>query len=367
MRPWISRFLWMMAGAGLVGLLLWSAGVTMAQPPVPHAVIEGDDCLSCHQAGATGAPRLAWDHLGRGNDDCLRCHDLSGALAVEIPHTLTGRDDCLSCHQEGVGASPMLTGNHVEYANEQCQECHALSALAEAEEIAPIPVPQISRIGLGDSTCASCHQLIFADEAHALFTGQPVGDAEAGAALFAQTCATCHGEDGAIAVGEDGVIINAEAYWGEHDDATILQDVGLGSPGQMVAFAQDYGGPLSWEEILNLVAFIRGWGPMTPPPGMPTFGPGFSAGVLPILRQECISCHSADRPLGGWDGSSYTGVMGTGRHAPTVIPGDPDSSLLAQKLLDTQPTGLPMPPSGPLPQEQIQAVIEWIQAGAPNN
>ncbi len=368
MKRWISRLVWMLAGMGLVGLLLWSARVTLAQPPVPHAVGVGDDCLSCHQAGAFDAPRVAWDHLGRGNDDCLRCHDLVGALAAPIPHTLVGRDDCLSCHREGVGASPMLSGSHVDYDNAECNQCHTLSPLAEAEAI-PIPEPEAetTHTSLGDNTCASCHQLIFADEAHALFTGQPVGDVQAGAAMFAQTCATCHGADGTTPVGDDDTVINAPSYWGEHDDASILQDIGLGSPGQMAAFAQDYGGPLSWDEILSLVAFVRGWGPMTPPPGILAFGPSFSAGVLPLFQQECVSCHSSDRPLGGWDGSSYTGVMGTGRHAPTVIPGDADNSLLVQKMLDTQPSGLAMPPSQLLPQEQVQVVIEWVQAGAPNN
>ena len=370
-KRWTSRIVWMLAGMGLAGLLLWSARVTLAQPPVPHAVGVGDDCLSCHQAGAANAPRVSWDHLGRGNDDCLHCHDLVGTMAASIPHTLVGRDDCFSCHREGVGASPMLSASHVDYDNEQCSECHPLSPLAEVEAI-PIPEPEpeseeTTHTALSDNPCVSCHQLVFADDAHALFTGQPVGDAEAGAAMFAQTCATCHGEDGDTPVGENDAVVNVSTYWGEHDDATILQDVGLGAHGQMAAFAQDHGGPLSWDEILNLVAFVRGWGPMTPPPGILAFGPSFSAGVLPVFQQECISCHSSDSPLGEWDGSSYTGVMGTGRHAPTVIPGDPDNSLLIQKMLDTQPTGLPMPPSQLLPQEQVQAVIDWIQAGAPNN
>jgi hypothetical protein len=57
-------------------------------------------------------------------------------------------------------------------------------------------------------------------------------------------------------------------------------------------------------------------------------------------------------------------VVGSGAHGPAVIPGDPQGSLLAQKLLGTQAEGAIMPPAGALPQSKIQIILDWIAAGA---
>ncbi len=99
--------------------------------------------------------------------------------------------------------------------------------------------------------------------------------------------------------------------------------------------------------------------PATRPPGVP---PSFVADVLPLFERECNACHGN---LGGWDGTSYEEVMNSGDHGPTVIPGDPEGSLLAQKLLGTHREGLIMPPAGKLADHQIQMVLDWIEAGAP--
>jgi hypothetical protein len=56
--------------------------------------------------------------------------------------------------------------------------------------------------------------------------------------------------------------------------------------------------------------------------------------------------------------------MTTGNNAPVVIPGDPENSLLAQKLLGTQETGGIMPPGQQLPDDEIQLIVDWIAAGA---
>jgi hypothetical protein len=61
------------------------------------------------------------------------------------------------------------------------------------------------------------------------------------------------------------------------------------------------------------------------------------------------------------------GVMESGDNAPVVIPGDPKGSLLVQKMLGTQTVGSQMPIAQLLPPEQVQVVIEWVLAGAPDN
>jgi len=340
--------------AGLLTLLVWAAS-TWAQPAIPHAAQEGDDCLGCHQAGVAGAPRLAWDHLGRGNEDCQYCHLFSGALAGEIPHPVIGRDDCLACHREGVGGTPKLSGNHVDYTNEECRSCHVPSAAALEPTPIPTPVPTVIPAPSDASNCVACHQLIFADAEHALFTGQPISDPEAGAALFAQLCVQCHGEDGTTPVGEEDAVINAEAYWSTHDDAAILFDIGAGSHGEMAAFAETYDGPLSWDEILNLAAFVRSWGTVAPPHEIPTMaGPTYADTIGPLLTENCGACHGGTAGLTVTD---YASLMAGATSGPVIVPGDPEAS----RIVEVQRGGH----FAQLSEPDLDRLVEWIADGAP--
>ncbi len=59
--------------------------------------------------------------------------------------------------------------------------------------------------------------------------------------------------------------------------------------------------------------------------------------------------------------------MKSGDHAPVVVAGDSKGSLLAQKMQGTQTRGSLMPPNGKLAADEIQAILDWIAAGAPDN
>jgi hypothetical protein len=59
--------------------------------------------------------------------------------------------------------------------------------------------------------------------------------------------------------------------------------------------------------------------------------------------------------------------MTSGDNAPVVIPGDPEGSLLGQKLLGTHTEGTIMPRGGMLPENEIQVILDWIEAGALEN
>jgi uncharacterized membrane protein len=92
--------------------------------------------------------------------------------------------------------------------------------------------------------------------------------------------------------------------------------------------------------------------------------PSFANDVLPLFEKKCVVCHGV---LGGWDGTTYEAVMNTGDHAPVVIPGDVENSLLAQKILGTHEEGDIMPPGGKMPEDEINLILDWIAAGAPDN
>ncbi len=352
MMRWIIRYRWPMALTLVLVALLSIAGTIAAQPPVPHAVMPGEDCLSCHQSGATGAPKVSWDHLGRSNEDCVHCHQVSGAPSGEIPHPVAGREDCLSCHYDGVGNTPGLTSSHVDYTNDECQQCHLPSAAAAEPTPIPAPVTEEGHASTSAESCISCHQLIFADAEHALFTGQPVGDAQAGATLFVQLCAGCHGEDGATPVGNENAVVNAEAYWSTHDNATVLQDIGAGSHGEMTAFAETYDGPLSWEEILDLAAFVRSWGSLAALAS--SEAPTYANTVGPLLTGRCGACHGGSAGLTVTD---YASLLAGSSAGPVVAPGDPDGSRIVEVQRGEHYVLLNAP--------ELERLIEWIASGAP--
>ena len=85
------------------------------------------------------------------------------------------------------------------------------------------------------------------------------------------------------------------------------------------------------------------------------------AEVVEVLEPSCGRCHGG---FGGWSMEDYDSFINGGDNGPVVLPGDPDGSVLAQKLLGTQTFGGMMPPNGALPPAEIQLVIDWIAAGA---
>jgi mono/diheme cytochrome c family protein len=201
----------------------------------------------------------------------------------------------------------------------------------------------------------ACHQLIFTDEQHALFTGQPLGGTEAGAVLYAQLCAHCHGEDGTTPVGDEGTVINSEEYWSTHDDAAILLDIGAGAHGEMTAFAQAYGGPLSWEEILDLTSYVRAWGPVSTSHEIPAAGgPTYAAPIGPMLTEQCGDCHGG---AAGLTVTDYASLMEGADSGPVIVPGDPDASRIVEVQRDEH--------YARLTEAELTLLIEWITDGAP--
>lgn len=90
----------------------------------------------------------------------------------------------------------------------------------------------------------------------------------------------------------------------------------------------------------------------------------FSADILPLFEAECASCHGV---FGGWSVDDYGNVMRDGNSGPAVVPGDPEGSLVVQLLRHPDRRLMPPAPAGPLAAHEIQLVVGWIAAGAPDN
>ena len=407
----------------LVGLaaIFWSVSNITAQPPIPHAVPPGIDmdCLSCHQAGVAEAPRLAWDHLGRSNDDCQQCHAISGNFSVPIPHDIEGQEECHDCHLDGSAGAPRVAGVHASYTVDTCQTCHPPMRIvapevqqAEGQEKVTAEVGEDAGEDVEaveaevevvspphtDPGCQKCHWQMAQEETHQGVAAAEMLPADQGAALFADHCAGCHGEDGqdeaysaeVLALktllddpeadvdeealeemmADQGVVLNDAAYLSSQDDARVMQAIiGIDRENEQHVFAETYGGPLTWADVAAVAAYIRTWDEIGPPQPQPAGGrvPNYAEDVLPIFAESCAgNCH-LDKQRGDWSIENYETVMTSGKNAPVIIPGDPDNSLLAQKLQDRQDIGKQMPLKELLPPDQIDLILEWIRAGAPNN
>ncbi len=91
----------------------------------------------------------------------------------------------------------------------------------------------------------------------------------------------------------------------------------------------------------------------------------FDEKVAPLLAEHCLKCHSheAGKAKGGLVLDSRTGWMTGGDSGPSIVPGDPDSSLL-HEVVTYENLDLQMPPDGKLPDEAIAVLRQWIESGA---
>jgi cytochrome b subunit of formate dehydrogenase len=109
--------------------------------------------------------------------------------------------------------------------------------------------------------------------------------------------------------------------------------------------------------------------PLTPTPRptpVPTQAPELGEGVSSdswegkyqaMFRNRCGSCHGSTA-VGGLNLATYENALAGGDNGPSIVPGDPDASVLVQ----VQAAG---GHPGQLTIDELNEVIEWIKAGAP--
>jgi cytochrome b subunit of formate dehydrogenase len=106
--------------------------------------------------------------------------------------------------------------------------------------------------------------------------------------------------------------------------------------------------------------------PFTPTPSpvpvpTATTGPGglnsWDGGISQLFASRCGACHVQGN-LGGLSLATYQSALKGGSRGPAIVPGDPDTSVLVQIQ---SAGGHP----GQLSQSELNQIIRWIQAGAP--
>ena len=91
----------------------------------------------------------------------------------------------------------------------------------------------------------------------------------------------------------------------------------------------------------------------------------FALDVAPVIVQNCSGCHvNAQNNRGGLNMTAFAGWIRGGDSGNLFVPGDPDASLLVQKLKGTA-GGARMPQNRPpLPDDVIEKIATWIREGA---
>ncbi len=88
----------------------------------------------------------------------------------------------------------------------------------------------------------------------------------------------------------------------------------------------------------------------------------FETAIRPVLVANCYDCHAEER-MGGLRLDSREGLLKGGKSGPALVPGDPDKSLIIQAIRHTRET-LKMPKGGRLKPAEIDALTQWVNAGA---
>lgn len=290
--------------------------------PVAGANLFAENCTDCHGISGQGGPNPS----------------LSGDTIAPISSSeyLKTRDDAtirniISNGQPDFGMSPFGSENGGPFDDEQLDAIVAFIRNWETSPPAEAPTASV-------------------DVQTPIPTAAP--PSLTGGQLFAIACASCHGS-----LGEGGVgsAFNTKEFQSGRDDQVLFDTISNGHTATpMVA----WGDNLSANQIELLVRFIR------------TLDPDYAASltysgrVSIIFEEKCQACHNPQKTRGGWDSTSYQSTMTSGDNGPVIIPGNVADSILAQSILGQ---GFQMPPIESLSQSDIQMILDWITAGAPEN
>src|SRR5438094_7845182 len=85
--------------------------------------------------------------------------------------------------------------------------------------------------------------------------------------------------------------------------------------------------------------------------------------AVALLIQKCLGCHNDKKSSSGLSVETRTSALTGGNRGPAVVPGRPQDSLVVTAIRQTG--ALKMPPTGKLPDSEIQVIEKWIASGAP--
>jgi mono/diheme cytochrome c family protein len=91
----------------------------------------------------------------------------------------------------------------------------------------------------------------------------------------------------------------------------------------------------------------------------------FARDVQPILQQQCVKCHGAEKQKGKLRLDSREAALKGGKAGPSLVPGDAAKSELVRRINLPKSDDDFMPSEGePLPKAQLELIAAWINQGA---
>ena len=78
-----------------------------------------------------------------------------------------------------------------------------------------------------------------------------------------------------------------------------------------------------------------------------------------ILAKRCSGCHNSQAKIGGLDLTTFSSAKTGGSRGPSIVPGQAEESLLYRRVREGS-----MPPAAKLPQQEQEALRQWIDDGA---
>jgi len=111
---------------------------------------------------------------------------------------------------------------------------------------------------------------------------------DAGGELYRENCSACHGDNGLGGVGPG---LNSSVLLKMTTNEALFHLTRTGVPGTiMPAWGQNFGGPFTDEQIIQMITFIRAWESTAPDPTPAATAPDPARGAL-IYSQTCSICH----------------------------------------------------------------------------
>ncbi|GAB4574630.1 MAG: hypothetical protein Kow0077_22170 [Anaerolineae bacterium] len=174
--------------------------------------------------------------------------------------------------------------------------------------------------------------------------------------VLVDTCGRCHsGEDAPagldvstyetlMAGGEDGPVITP----GDPEASLIVEVLNEGHLAR-----------LDDDQMQLLMDWIAAGAPESGGEASTTEPATTYASLQPVLVETCGRCHSGEDAPAGLDVSTYETLMAGGEDGPVIAPGDPDASLILQVLNEGH--------FARLDDDQMQLLMDWIAAGAPES
>ena len=176
--------------------------------------------------------------------------------------------------------------------------------------------------------------------------------------LLEAKCATCHIN---AKLGDLSMATYADIMQGGKDGPVIVPNDPTSSLLVQIQQKGGHPGQLTSDEIDRIIAWIKAGAPeqsvaATPPPATTT-SEGWTGGIDQLITAKCATCH-INAKLGDLSMATYADAMQGGKDGPVIVPNDAAKSLLVQIQ---QKGGHP----GQLTSDEIDRVIAWINAGAP--